>query len=537
MAVTAIRVWHTFQAPVFGSFFGGPAQGGFEASGTQSAYSTGVNYARVFSPTLLTEARFGVAHLANNAKPSDYGSNDADKLGVPGVNIDGQPFTSGQVGISLGNFTAPIIGYSASVPWVRSEYNIVFTNQWTKIIRNHTLKFGGDVHNIQDNLLQDQTFSPRGVYTFAENQTSRPGAATNIANDMASFLLDLPSQAGRDLNTFTPAYRQWWIFSFVNDKWQTSPKLTLDLGLRWELYPPATPAVKGGFSNYDSTNNQLILAGVGGNPSNLGMKMRWGYLAPRTGFAYRATDQTVIRGGFGFSYTPYPDNSYAYNYPVRSNNAYNPLSSYQPAVLADNVTVPTFQAGFPAPVPVVIPSNGIIETNTPLLVAQNYNLIPTNWKNPYAMSWNVAIQQALPGQFSFQLAYVANHGVDIATNQNINLPSVYGGGSASEPEYNLPNPLPGATLHRTASTSAIFLGYSSNYQSLQTQLIRHFVNGLATTTAFTWAKGMNYQSGDDGGLTFFIDQQRNYAPADYDRKLNFEESFTYELPIGKGRSG
>ncbi len=525
----------TFQAPVFGSFFGGPAQGGFEATGTQSAYSTGVNYARVFSPTLLTEARFGVAHLANNAKPSDYGSNDADKLGIPGVNIEGQPFTSGQVGISLGNFSSPIIGYSPSVPWVRSEYNIVFTNQWTKIIRNHTLKFGGDVHNIQDNLLQDQTFSPRGLYTFAENQTSTPGAATNIANDMASFLLDLPSQAGRDLNTFTPAYRQWWIFSFVNDKWQASPKLTLDLGLRWELYPPATPAVKGGFSNYDSTNNQLILAGVGGNPSNLGMKMRWGYLAPRTGFAYRATDQTVIRGGFGFSYTPYPDNSYAYNYPVRSNNAYNFLNSYQPAVLADNVTVPTFQAGFPAPVPVVIPSSGIIETNTPLLVAQNYNLIPTNWKNPYAMSWNVALQQALPGQFSFQLAYVANHGVDIATNQNINLPSVYGGGSASEPEYNLPNPLPGATLHRTASTSAIFLGYSSNYQSLQTQLIRHFVNGLATTTAFTWAKGMNYQTGDDGGLTFFIDQQRNYAPADYDRKLNFEESFTYELPIGKGK--
>jgi hypothetical protein len=525
----------TFQAPVFGAFFGGPAQGGFEATGTQSAYSTGVYYNRVFSPTLLTEARIGVAHLANNANPSDYGSNDADTLGIPGVNIPGQPFTTGQVGIALGPFSSPLIGYSASVPWVRAESNIDFVNHWTKVIRNHTLKFGGDLRRIRDNLLQDQTFSPRGVYTFGESQSSTKGAATNIANDVASFLLDLPSQAGRDLNTFTPAYRQWWIFTFVNDKWQATSKLTVDLGLRWELYPPATPAVKTGFSNYDPDNNQLLLAGVGNTPDNLGLKTYYHYLAPRTGFAYRATEQTVVRGGFGISYTPFPDNNYAYNYPVRSNNAYNPVNSFQPAVLADNVTVPTFQAGFPAPVPVVIPDNGIIETNTSQLVAQNYNVIPKNWKNPYAMSWNLTVQQALPGQFTLQVAYVANHGVDIAANQNINLPSVYGGGSASEPEYNLPNPLPGTVLHRTASTNAVFLGYSSNYQSLQTQLTRRFVNGLATTTAFTWGKGLNYQTGDDGALTFYIDQRRNYAPCDYDRRLNFEESFTYELPIGQGK--
>ena len=72
------------------------------------------------------------------------------------------------------------------------------------------------------------------------------------------------------------------------------------------------------------------------------------YFAPRTGFAYRVNEGTVLRGGFGISYTPYPDNSYAYNYPVRSNNAYNPLNSYQPAVLADNVTVPTFPSWIPS---------------------------------------------------------------------------------------------------------------------------------------------------------------------------------------------
>ena len=101
-------------------------------------------------------------------QPSDYGSNDATTLGIPGVNIAGQPFTSGQVGITInGGFTGTFIGYSASVPWIRGESNIDFVNNWTKVIRNHTIKFGGDLRRVRDDLLQDQTFSPRGVFTFS----------------------------------------------------------------------------------------------------------------------------------------------------------------------------------------------------------------------------------------------------------------------------------------------------------------------------------------------------------------------------------
>ena len=158
------------------------------------------------------------------------------------MNIAGQPFTSGQVGLTInGGFTGTLIGYSASVPWIRGETNIDFDNIWTKVIRNHTLKFGGDLRRIRDDLLQDQTFSPRGVFNFSDVQTSQSGAKTNIANDIASFLLDQPSQTGRDLNTFFPAYRQWWFFTYATDKWQVTPKLTVDLGVRWEFYPPATP--------------------------------------------------------------------------------------------------------------------------------------------------------------------------------------------------------------------------------------------------------------------------------------------------------
>jgi len=391
------------------------------------------------------------------------------------------------------------------------------------------VKFGVDLRRVRDDLLQDQTFSPRGSYTFGENQTASifngSGTKTNVANDMASFLLDLPSQSGRDLNTFFPAYRQWWLFAFASDKWQVSPKLTVDLGVRWEFYPPATPKIAGGFSNYDPTTNSLVLAGVGGNPSNLGLTTHYGYFAPRTGFSYRATDNTVIRGGFGISYTPFPDNNYAYNYPVRANNSFQPGNTYGPALLGDG-SVSTFQKGFPAPVPAVIPSNGIIPATTSQLRSQQYNVIPKNYFNPYVESWNVAVQQALPADLSLQIAYVANHGVHMPVNQNINNPSFLGGGVASEPENIL--------FGRTAATNAVFLGFSSNYQSLQTQLTRRFSKGLSLTTAYTWSKTLNYANGDDGGLQFFAQLRRNYAPADFERRHNYEQSFTYELPIGRG---
>lgn len=523
---------NTFQAPAYGAFLGGPAGGGFQGTGVQTAYSTGVNLEHSFSNTLFTEGRVGVAHLRNVSQPSDYGSNDATAAGIPGVNIDGQPFTSGQVGVTLGSFSSPLIGYAASMPWIRAEANIDFVNNWTKSIRNHSVKFGGDVRRVRDDLLQDQTFSPRGSYTFSQNQTALllaprgSGTSTRVSNEIASFLLDVPSQAGRDLNTFFPAYRQTWVFAYLADKWQANQKLTLDLGVRWEFYPPATPRRSSGFSNYDPNTNQLQLAGVGNVPANLGLKTQYGYFAPRTGISFRASETTVLRAGFGMSYMPFPDNNYAYNYPVRANNSFNPAFTYGPAVLADAATPATFQAGFPAPVPVVTPANGIvqIQRNT-LLNSQQFYVVPQNFYNPYVYSWNVAVQQALPGDISLQMAYVANHGARMPVNQNINNPSFLGGGVASQPGN--------IAFGRTAATNLIFAGFSSNYQSLQVQLTRRFTRGLGFTTAYTWSKSMNYQSGDDGGLLFFAQLRRNYAVADFDRTHNYEQSITYELPVGR----
>ena len=319
----------------------------------------------------------------------------------------------------------------------------------------------------------------------------------------------------------------------MQDKWLVTPKLTADIGVRWEFYPPATPVQKGGFSTYDPTNNTLRVSGYGDIPDNLGITTHYKYFAPRLGLAYRLKDSTVIRAGFGISFTPFPDNSYAYNFPVRSNNAFNPaVASFGTAVLADGVTPATFEQGFPSIVQPVVPPDGIITSASSAaaaVVLKNSNLfaVNQNFKNPYVESWNLAIQQSLPGKFVLDVAYVGNHSVDTVVNYNLNASTIAGAGNPGLPEF--------TAFGRTASTNLLFAGYSSNYHALQVKFDRKFTGGLSTTTAYTFGKGMGFQTGDDGGLSFYINQRRDYARNDFDRTQTFVQSVVYDFPFGHGK--
>ncbi|HEV2576932.1 MAG TPA: TonB-dependent receptor [Acidobacteriaceae bacterium] len=531
---------NTFQAPLFGAFLGGPAGGGFEATGIENAYSTGVNYDHIFSPTLFTEARAGVAHLRNFATQTDYGANDARTLGIPGNGPNGTNntlTTSGQIAFNVPNFANPLIGYSASLPWLRAESNIDFANNWTKIIGNHQMKFGADIRRIRDDLLQGNNNAAAGNFYFNENATSAPGApsfnggATGQANDYATVLFDVPFQVGQDTNSTFPAYRQTWLFFFASDKWQATPKLTLDLGLRWELYPPATPRKPGGFVNYNPNNNQLVVAGQDGNPSNLGMQSNYKNFAPRLGVAYRVNEKLVVRTGFGVSYVPFIDNTYAYNYPIKTSTFYNNNATYGQALNPIGGVV-NFVTGVPATPTAAFGSNGTLtETaaNGTIGLANLY--IPLNFKNPYVSSWNAVVQQALAHDSSLQLAYVANHGTRISIEQNINLPSIYGQGNSYEPLA--------IAFGKTAAVTQFMVGTSTNYQSLQVQFNRRFHSGFGYTVAYTWGKASGYVTGAQTGALFYgltaPNPHMNYSVLDFDRTNNLSSTITYEPPIGKGQ--
>lgn len=510
------------QEGLFG-IVGGPARD--SAHGTQTAYNTAANYTHVISPVLLTEVRLGLNHYKNIAKQHDYGTDASAAIGIPGVNVD--PSTSGLTGIDIAGFSSPIVGTGASYPWVRGETNIDLVNNWTKIQGNHSLKFGAEVRRVRDDLQQGQVFGQRGIFRYRDGQTAlKGGPKTGQANDFASFLLDTPNEVGRDVGVQDASWRESQVFAYAQDTWQANSKLTLTYGLRWELYVPPTPRRAGDYSNYDPTTNSLIIAGLGKNPMNLGMKTRFTYFAPRLGVAYRVDDKTVVRAGYGMSYESYPDNlnTYATNYPLKQNNSFEALSSYTQAVQPDG-TPASMAAGFPPPLLAPIPPDGIIHDAPP----QTYNVINLNWKAPYVQSWNAAVQRALPAGFVLDVAYVGNVGVGLAQNYNLNAGFVAGAGAKGQPEF--------APFGRTAQ-SKTFKQAGSNYHSLQVKLDHRFTNGLSATTAYTYQKGMGYSTSSGSGVgdtSIYIDFSRNYSRLSNDRTHTLVQSFIYQLPFGKGK--
>ena len=536
--------------PVFG-LAGGPKGGGFLGTGTQYTQSGALNHTHVFSPTLISEARIGVSHYHNISRNADYGSTASTALGIKGVNLDA--FTSGLTSIDIqGGFSSPIIGYSASMPWDRSETNINLVSNWTKIHGNHTFKWGADVRRLRDDLVQAQTFGPRGVFRFGTGTTSNPNdKSTGPGNNFAAFLLDAPTEVGRDISVISGAWRETELFFYGQDKWQFNPKLTLDAGLRWELYFPATPRHPGGYSNYDPTNNTLVLAGIGANPLDLGRAMSYRNFAPRLGLAYRLTEKMVVRGGFGISYEPFTNNQYAFNFPVRQANSSNQTSSVSLPTWGTGGPVATMAFGFPAPAPVAIPSNGIVTLPDPRVpgtdkslthAGEAFNIIDKNFRNPYVESWNLAVQRALGKNFVLEIAYVGNHGVRIPMTYNLNAAIAPG----SDPTADTCPQRPLCKLYgRTANSDFLFKPTTSNYNSLQVKFDHRWSSGFLMTTAWTYGKGLAYRSdlGSDGGSPhFYLDTvngatvqsfRRNYSVNSQDRRHTLVQSYIYELPFGK----
>ena len=555
--------------PIFG-IAGGPKGGGFQGTGHQRVQSGALNHTHAFSPTLLAETRVGVSHYRNIAHNSDYGLKDL--TGITGVNLD--PFTSGTTALDIQNgFSSPMIGYSASLPWDRGETNINAVTNWTKIHSNHTFKWGVDFRRLRDDLVQAQTFGPRGVFRFGTSTTSNPGTSTSRGNNFAAFLLDAPSEVGRDVSVVSGSWRESELFSYGQDKWQPTSKVTLDIGLRWEIYFPPTPAHDGGYSNYDPTTDTLVLAGIGGNPLNLGRSTYYHYFAPRFGLAYRFTDKFVLRGGFGISYEPFPNNQYAWNYPVRQANGTNQLSTGAlPTWPSGQIANMNF--GFPAPAPVAVPNNGVVSgvCQVPPVpgvacigLNSQYNVIDKNFTQPYVESWNFAVERALPKNFVLTVAYVGNHGVDIPMDYDLNAATAPGicqnvpvgtaGCLATDPPTklvkttcplrplcSLPIGPGGAPLGRTAATDFLFKPTSSNYHALQTRFNHRTGSGLTLTTSYTYAKALAFRSdvgdgggNDGGGPSFYLNFHRNYMELSNSRRHTLVQSVVYELPFGKGK--
>ncbi|MEZ5355379.1 MAG: TonB-dependent receptor [Bryobacteraceae bacterium] len=491
--------------------YGGPHGGGFSGTGPARTQSPGINFSKVFSPTFVWESRFGIVRNRNDAINADRGLKTSEEIGIRGANLD--EWTSGLSDIRINGYSSPIVGFSPSLPWARSVTSFGFVNNFSKTFANHIVRFGMDIRRERNDLLQTQTFNPRGRFQYEPGQTSDLNdRARGFANAFASFLLDLPNLSGRDLPYIFPARREQNFNWYVQDKWQFSPKLTVDMGLRYEIQLGSRPRLPGGFSNYNYFNNTLELAGLGNNPLRLA-DTNYNNFGPRLGLAYRFNEATVVRAGYGISFIP--RFTAQFNYPINQNNGYPAANAFVPSDVRMSTGFPAFQT-------VEIPSDGIIK-NPPL--NSNFNNTPRNQPTGYVQSWNMALQRQLPGNFALDLAYVGNRGVNNQTNFNVNAATVPGTGNAGRPLFQ--------QFRRVGNTNAV-IGTNTWYHALQAKFDRRFSRGLMVTTAYTWSKGLNYGE-DIAGIAIPISVALNKGHMSDNRTHTFTQSYMYQLPFGKGQ--
>ena len=540
----------SFQRPeIFdpGSYgvYGGPANGAFAGTGTQDTYSVQGTWTHTFSPRLLMDVRVGVNYYHNVAVSQAAGLKTSEEVGIKNVNTDS--FTDGLSRIEIGGFSSPMLGFSNSLPWDRGETTTNITGIVTKLFGNHTLKVGGEWRRNRDFLLQIQDAGGvRGRFGFGSQGTglaATPGgqaadqaANSAPANAFAAFLLDLPNNVSRDIKIIdNPGTRHRAFFSFVNDKWQVTQKLTLDLGLRHEYYRPFTGiAEKGGLSNYDPANNTARVAGFGDIPDDLGVTATWKNFAPRLGAAYRFTDKTVVRAGFGTTIIPFPNNSYAFNFPVKQTNVFQPTNSNS------FLTAGSMAAGFPAPTVFAVPSNGIIDANLAILRTSRLFSVPTDLREGKIHSWNAAFQRELWWGITAEAAYVGNVGRGIVTFHNLNASLDPNAARPDRPgNNNRVNDDAGRPLFqkfgRTAETTT-WIPLDSNYHSLQVKADKRFSKGFLLTTSYTYGRALNYAN-DEGTLSTPANPELAYGRAEFDRTHMFSQTVVWELPFARQSRG
>jgi hypothetical protein len=510
----------TYDPATFG-IFGGLKP--FAGSGTNPTQSVGVTYNRVWSATLVQEVRFGRTHHHNEAISEDYGLTTSQDFGIRGINLrnsDGSlnNFTSGITTINVGGYSDYLIGFETSLPWDREESTTTMSTTATKIWGDHTVKIGGDLR--MNRHLLDQVSHPRASWSFRGALTAIPSdsaAVNGFANSLAAFLLDVPQSVERGLvnETLHRGGTHKAVYTYIHDKWQIRPDITLDLGLRHEVYTPLVGyTAKGGQMNYDPETNTVRVAGYGDVPEDLGIKWYWTNFNPRTGISWRMSENNVFRAGYGVSALPWPS-SYGQDYPVRQTQQLVGANNFAPAG--------ALALGMPAPAFVQIPESGILDATA--LRGETLGVLPLDRHEGQLHSWNVAYQRSLPGGFTAEIAYVGNRGKDILQSIDLNAGYTLGADQAGRP-------LRTKWGRTAASTTPIAV--KSQYNSMQIKVDRRMRGGLSLTNSYTLGRGYSYINGDGTGGTIPTpaDIERSWQRTSFDSTHNFSSSFLYLLPWG-----
>ena len=515
------RMWATSGGKGVFGLAGGPGLGSADPGlGHTTIQVATLGYNRVISPHMIFDAVLGYERQDQSVIPNDYGTNYGQQFGIPNTNGP-DPRQSGFPNISVGPAGAAYyttFGVPNWMPVTRVEESYTHSDNFTWTKGAHELRFGFDMvrHHLNHWQPEIGNFGPRGGLAFSGQETALSGgAAPNQFNAYAAFLTGLSDDAEKSLEYILATGREWQFGWYVRDRWQVGRKLTINIGLRYELYPLMTRAGFG-IERYDPSNNNVYLGGRGNVPQNAGIGVSHTLFAPRIGLAYRLGENTVIRAGYGINFDPIPFS--------------RPLRGWYPIVVNSSFTASGF--GWATTLGQGVPntqgpdvSSGVVSLPGNVSERSPQSFIHRG----YEQSWNFTLEHKLPLNLITSVGYVGSHSVHLLADYDINA-GYPGSGTAGLP-YNL-------AYGRTVSTQ-MWDGYlSSNYNSLQVAVNRSFSKGLLVKAAYTYSHAIDYTD-DDGWASVNWNWapvfQRNRATAGFDRTHVLQMGWVYELPFGKGK--
>jgi hypothetical protein len=540
-----------------GGFSLGAAGGDCLCDGGLGTTATRVQIAAVgqtytVSPNFLIDATLGWTRFGQAAQPPDQVSGinfGLDVLGIPGTNGP-DPREAGMPSFEIGDYSS--LGNTEGWnPAFRNDQSYTFNANASWMKGAHEIRFGFDyVHHLMNHFQPELGRGPRGGFSFGSGVTAlNPdaiGAAVgfqgdtpsfeNNQNALAAFLLGTPDSSGKSTQYIKMDSLEGQYAFYVRDRWRATPKLTLDLGLRWELYPDRRRSAGLGIESYDPTTNEALIGGRGDVPQHNGVGWSKKLFAPRVGFAYQLGKSTVIRSGYGITYHSHPWGAQALRgwFPLTVVGSFSGVNGYQP-VTTDPTYVADGVPNEPLGPNVGIPSILGFDISTgrvPLPNAAEDGFPAANQllHRGYIQSWNFIIEHKLPGELVTSVGYVGSASVRDFSFRNINAGQTPGLGNDGQPLY--------PAFGRTASTRLYDGMLHSNYHSLQVSLNRRFTGGLLLKGAYTYSRAIDMTDYSDWTETIWpapSQWNRNRGPASYNIPHNLEFAYLYELPFGSGK--
>lgn len=500
------------------------------------------------TPTVINRLAAGFNRFLNqNGQPLDELNKDwAGKIGIkntadtvfPGFRFSGRDYQGGTInGIGVGYYGAGANGsyiVNDDLTWLHGKHSMHFGYQYSKYYYN------------------ERNYSDAGNFNFSPVQTDLPGFVTQTGNAFASFMLGAVSNANHGISILSDGFRQPYHEFYANDDFKITPKLTVNMGLRWSVIPPF----------YERTGRMSYIdlsapnPAAGNRPGVLVFKNRpsttyWKMFGPRLGIAYQVSNKMVVRTGYAMMNTPPITNGWGYGgFTTGYNAGINLATGTSPTGFVDDpvmyLSQPFKSLGYALP-----------DTNP---AHANFNASTTTAPDAnrpgYVQNWNFSIQYQLPKETVLEVAYVGNKGTRVwGFNALDVLPAslLSKGDYLRDPTSAHPEVIPYAGFPTDQPVAQALLPYpmyysvneaypyntNSNYNSLQVTATKHLTKGLGFLAAYTWSKTMGYQD-SNGPMGYGTPQdwfnrglERSVASFNYPQ--NVKLTWSYELPFGKER--